>query len=104
MKKALVVLSMLIATSALADERFSADKNFTNNSTITWRVVSDVQSACEKESKRLGLGGFGYGVEACSFWDKKGSQDICTIITAKHTTHDTLAHEVRHCFQGSFHK
>lgn len=29
---------------------------------------------------------------------------ICTVYTATDTTHQILGHEVRHCFQGKFHK
>ena len=103
MKKALAVVLMLVTTNVFA-ETFSTDKNFTTQTTITWTPVDNVQARCEQESKRRGLGGFGYGVEACSFWDYKPNGDsTCTVITARKTTHDTLGHEARHCFQGKFH-
>lgn len=76
----------------------------TNNSIITWEQVDDVQQACDKESKRRGLGGFKIQVEACSFWGKRLTIDVCHIITEKKTDLDTLGHEMRHCFQGAFHK
>jgi hypothetical protein len=61
--------------------------------------VDNVQASCEKESKRRGQGGFGFGVQACTFW--QGSS--CTIIVAKQEIHHTLGHEFYHCFAGGFH-
>lgn len=79
--------------------KFSTSKNFTTQSTVTWRPVDDVQGTCERESKARGLGGFGYGVQACSFWN--GSS--CTIFTAKSASLHNLGHEALHCFQGNYH-
>ena len=73
-------------------------------SIITWEQATDVQEACDAESQRRGLGGFKIRVEACSFWGKKLGVNVCHIITEKTTDLDTLGHEMRHCFQGSFHK
>jgi hypothetical protein len=75
-----------------------------SNVSITWNRVDDVRKTCEAESKKRGYGGFGYSVEACSFWavDNKGV-NICHIFTRKKTTMHELGHEVRHCFQGTFH-
>jgi len=81
------------------ESRFSASKNFIKESKITWQVVDNVQKACEAESRRRGNGGFGYSVDACSFWDN----NTCTIITGKMTTMHEIGHEMRHCFQGNFH-
>ena len=107
--KALVIVLLLISSASIfattedPHQRFSVNKNNTNKSTITWRPVEHVQAECEKESKRLGFGGFGYPVEACSFWDKSQMNNVCTIITAKTVNFHTVGHEIRHCFQGSFH-
>jgi hypothetical protein len=78
---------------------FPASKNFTNQTTVRWEAVDNVQAACEKGSHRRGYGGFNYPVEACSFWDKS----TCHVITAKKVNFHTLGHEIRHCFQGAFH-
>lgn len=82
---------------------FDANKAYITKTTIQWLKVDDVQSACEKESRRRGLGGFGYGVEACAFWDKSFNSHQCTILTKKKTTMGVLGHEARHCFEGSWH-
>lgn len=68
---------------------------------VSWMVVpnSKVQATCETISKDSGLGGFGFAVDACSFWRK----DTCLIVTGSQTTHSELGHELRHCYQGSFH-
>ena len=93
------------ATSSIAnnwkdpESRFSTAKNFTETSIVTWQIVDNVQKACEAESRRRGNGGFGYSVEACSFWQG----NTCTIITGRTSTLHEIGHELRHCFQGNFH-
>lgn len=81
------------------ETKFSATERHADSKQITWRYTDNVQKACEAESRQRKLGGFGYAVDACSFWDKNS----CTIITARQTTMHVLGHELRHCFQGSFH-
>lgn len=93
----------VFATTENPHQEFSTGKNNTNKSTITWRPVENVQAECDKESKRLGHGGFGYPVEACSFWEKTSFNNACTIISSKTVNFHTVGHEVRHCFQGNFH-
>jgi len=109
MRKALAVLGMLATTTAFAfddnpSRPFSAGKNFTNKSTVNWIAADNVQKTCEAESRKRGNNGFGYSLEACSFWDKNSQgQDQCTIITSKNPNMHTVGHEVRHCFQGNWH-
>lgn len=106
MNKGLFLLLTIISSTAISGPftKFDATKNMTNSSIITWEQVNDVQTACDKESKKRGLGGFKIQVEACSFWGKRLTVDVCHIITEKKTDLDTLGHEMRHCFQGAFHK
>lgn len=106
MKNFIAFIAIIIfATPASAENwrdpesRFDATKSFTTVSTIRWQITDNVQKTCEAESKRRGLGGFGYSVDACSFWE--GSS--CIIITGRFTTMHEIGHEMRHCFQGSFH-
>lgn len=101
-----ILLWLALSSSAIAGPftKFDATKNMTNHSMITWDQVDDVQKACEAESRRRGLGGFKIQVEACSFWGKRLMVDVCHIITEKSTNLDTLGHEMRHCFQGAYHK
>ncbi len=88
------------ATSEDPHQNFLTSKNHTNKSVITWTTVKDVQAECDRQSHRRGYGGFNYPVEACSFWGK----DSCEIVTSKVVNFHTVGHEIRHCFQGNFHK
>jgi hypothetical protein len=110
MKKALLVLLMFAGT-VHASERFSTNSNFVTTSTIKWIQVDIVFEACDAESKNRGNGGFarlgkGLKMDGCAFWSDPtpNKTNVCTVITAKNTDHDTVGHEFRHCFQGNFHK
>ncbi len=95
------------ATTSAAQEwkdpnsRFDARRKMSDTIRLTWRTVDNVQQACESESRMRGNNGFGYGVEACSFWSLDGTE--CTIITKNRSNLHELGHEVRHCFQGNYH-
>jgi hypothetical protein len=78
---------------------FDARKNKHETITLTWIFVDNVTQTCDRESRKRRLGGFGYSVEACSFWEGTS----CTIITKKRPNGHELGHEVRHCFQGNYH-
>lgn len=113
MKKLIALISMVLLTliwqpQALAgldtnwqnpEAKFATSKNVTDTKQINWRHTDNVQKECEAESHKRKLGGFGYAVNACSFWDST----TCTIITSQQVTMHTLGHEVRHCYQGTFH-
>lgn len=102
----ILIVSLLISVNAIAadfdddpSKPFDTSANYGTQSTITWIPVDNVQKSCEAESRKRGYKGFGFGVQACSFFN--GNQ--CTIITGKKTSMHTLGHEVRHCFQGNWH-
>ena len=106
MQKLITFLATAIfATSAVAadwddpEARFDATKNFTNKSTIEWVVTKDLQTVCDRESKKRGLGGFDFPVDACSFWHGP----TCIIFTIPAATLHEIGHEMRHCFQGNYH-
>ncbi len=102
MKRLLLVLT-LVCSTAFAQDIWNKDEKWDmkKNKTITVNhiVTDNVQKTCEAESRKRGNGGFGYGVQACTFWNG----NVCTIITAKKETHHTLGHEFYHCFAGNFH-
>ena len=81
------------------EAKFDTRNNIVNQSTVTWLAVDNLQATCEAESRKRGNKGFGYTLEACSFWVK----NTCTIITKKQTSLHALGHETLHCFQGAFH-
>ena len=108
MKKLITFIVITIFTTSATAENwrdpedlFDATRNFTDSSMIKWTVTKDVQNSCEAESRKRNLGGFGFPVEACSFWDAGGKS--CIIITSPYTTMHAIGHELRHCFQGNFH-
>lgn len=105
MKQALLLL-VFVTTSVFAspnwqdpNARYSYRDNMTDHLNISVRHVDNVNTECQKESKARGLGGFGYGVDACTFWTKNS----CTIILPKKFTKEMLGHETLHCLQGAFH-
>jgi hypothetical protein len=79
---------------------FSMNKNLIETSTITWKAVDNVLEACNNEALKRGYPKYTVKLDACSFW----KENECLILTPKSLTHDTLAHEVRHCFSGNWHK
>jgi len=81
------------------EARFDASVKSVSTSTIQWVTTNDIQNVCDTESKRRGLGGFSYSVDACSFWNGAN----CIIFTRVSTTLHELGHEMRHCFQGNYH-
>jgi hypothetical protein len=106
MKQVLFIL-LLLSSSAFAIEDdpvipFSTANMITKQSMIKWTPVDDVKSTCDRESRSRGNSGFGYTVQACSFWSSSGPP-TCTIITKRNPTMHTLGHELRHCFQGNWH-
>lgn len=106
MKK--IVLAMFFTSSVFASEspydKFSNDKNFTNKTSVEWITVPDIQATCDADNlKRTGKR-FGFSVEACSHWDKSIFGNTCVIYTERKVSYWTLGHELRHCFQGFFHK
>jgi len=112
MKKALVIALMVLNANAhaqsymqsaawdKASELFDATQTITDQTVVVWKRVDNVQAGCNSESERLGVAKIPYQVQACSFWTK----NTCTIITGKKTSQHSLGHELRHCFQGDWHK
>jgi hypothetical protein len=107
--KRVLLISLLITSTAFAQEwrnpeaKFNTSKNRVNNTTVSWKVVDNVQQTCDAEGKRRGHGAFKFAVTACSFWENSLTGNSCIIITGPTTTMHELGHETRHCFQGSFH-
>ena len=103
-----ILFALLLPCAALASDwrdpnaKFNTKANRTELLAVSWMVVPNakVQATCEAISKDSGLGGFGFALDACSFWQKK----TCLIITGEQSTHAEAGHEIRHCFQGAFHR
>ena len=106
--KYLPIVLLLISTNAVADEspydKFTADNNFTTDTSVVWTQAKDINKACNAESKRLGNNGFPYKLDACSFRTKdKYGKHTCHIMTSTTMDYWTLGHELRHCFQTDWH-
>lgn len=112
MKHALFTTLFLTALTATATataaespyDKFSAKNSLTDKTTVKWVQVDDIRAGCDKESKRRGFSGYPKPIEACSFWTTTIFGDSCLIMTSRTPDYWTFGHELRHCFQGSFHK
>ena len=107
------VLLFLISTSAFARlekspyEKYSSTNNFTTSTKVTWEAVDNINKVCNEIHIKLTGKPYPYPVNACTTYKKKVlffQQYECHIITSKTTNNDILGHEIRHCFQGEFHK
>lgn len=102
----LFLLGLLLVTSAAAEnwrdpnEPFSTKRNQFGTVVVVWRPVDNVQLECEKANARRTGAPIGFEVEACSY----NVNNVCYVITSRWPTQYLLGHEVRHCFQGAFHK
>ena len=90
---------------ASAYEKYSATDNMTTVTKITWETVDNPQKVCTALKIKLTGKPYPYKVDACSSWSTNFfNQYTCHVITSKTTNNDILGHEIRHCFQGAFHK
>lgn len=82
---------------------FDMRKNETSLTTVEIRYVnaSQIQAACDEQSRKFGFNGFGAGgAMACSWnWPDK-----CLMILPEMVDMRTVGHEFMHCLQGSWHK
>jgi len=97
--KALVFLFLLVLSGCKTiDESFTTNLKITSTE-IEWIVVENADVFCS-EKKNIRVTWFEV-ITACAVWRLDFSK--CTIYTNKELTHSTLGHEIRHCFEGSFH-
>ena len=105
--KILPFFILFASVSAYAEtpyENFSVDSNITNKVNIEWQYADDIQAACDKQRQDNGEKPYTYKVQACSIWYEHKGYNTCVIITKKTLNMWSLGHEIRHCFQGAFHK
>ena len=80
----------------------TADKRIMKEVSLRWEVREDVAQYC---AKSIGMGreqAYITPPVACAVWHVASKE--CVIVTGTRTTHVALGHEVRHCFEGHFHK
>lgn len=82
---------------------FNLEKASSTQISVTIDYTDNIQQTCEKLSREHGNNGFGYAVEACSFWDENKPVSNCSIIVPKKVSMITLAHEFIHCVFGDWH-
>ena len=71
-----------------------------NNVNLTWEVREDVGDYCKQAQKKTGISNA--APIACAVWVASSNQ--CKVITGPNPNHVVLGHEVRHCFEGHFHR
>lgn len=109
------VLAVLMAVSALAHAEDAYQPinperipDRVQTVLVTLKSVNNIRQACEAENKRRFGKGFGYDMEACSFRDAimvNGEPTMtCLILVPKTTTMHIYGHELRHCYEGQWHK
>lgn len=110
MTKILFLLSLFYFDNVYAElekspyQKYSTKNNFTNDVHVEWIIVDDIQKTCDDVRVKNKNKPFPYKVDACSEWGRNlFRQYKCKIYTKKMVNNDTLGHEIRHCFQGSFH-
>jgi hypothetical protein len=75
--------------------QFEAQPNLPEK-TIRWVVVENVSAVCQNKIPALS----GQRILACSEYNNRS----CTIYTGRVTDMAIVGHEIRHCFEGAWHK
>lgn len=73
-----------------------------NTVRIQWVIRQDVTRFCAGAYQMANSQAFLTPPVACAMWDILQSE--CTVFTGPLTTHATVGHEIRHCFEGNFHR
>ncbi len=98
---AILIINSNTAMAESAKALFSTADNFTNESTVKWIQVADIQTECNKQRAKFGAKPFSGPVKACSTWTKSiFGKDQCLVITEHKTSLHIIGHEIRHCFAG----
>lgn len=80
----------------------STDQRVMNTVKLRWEVRDDVASYCANATGMDKERAYTTPPLACAIWSVAARE--CTIVTGRQTTHVALGHEVRHCFEGHFHR
>lgn len=73
-----------------------------NQTRVNWEVRDDVAHFCAHAKSMGREQSYLTPPMACAIWDILNAE--CTIVTGPVTSHVALGHEVRHCFEGHFHR
>jgi hypothetical protein len=79
-----------------------ANYRIMNQVRINWEVRADVAHFCAQAKSMGREQSYLTPPMGCAIWDiLKGE---CTVVTGPVTSHAALGHELRHCFEGHFHR
>lgn len=73
-----------------------------NSVRIKWEVRDDVANFCARAYQMGREQSYLTPPLACAVWDTAKAE--CMVVTGPVTTHVALGHELRHCFEGHFHR
>lgn len=82
---------------ASSDVPFDGDPKLRPMIEVAWFTVDDPQAVCEQQAGQR----YPYRISACAH--RVNDNRRCIIITGRRPTMGDLGHELRHCFQGSWH-
>jgi len=78
------------------------EKRLMNEVRIRWEVREDVVQVCARAIQMGKEQAYITPPVACAVWDLPKQE--CTVITGPRPTHVALGHEIRHSFEGRFHR
>ena len=73
-----------------------------NQVRINWEVRDDVAHFCAHAKSMGREQSYLTPPMGCAIWDILRAE--CTVVTGPLTSHVALGHELRHCFEGHFHR
>ena len=73
-----------------------------NDVKVRWEVRDNVAEVCGRAAKISSAQAWMTPPLACAMWNVASKE--CVIITGKRVSHVELGHELRHCFEGNFHR
>jgi hypothetical protein len=73
-----------------------------NDVKVRWEVRENVVEVCSRAAKITAAQAWMTPPLACAMWNVASKE--CVIITGKKVSHVELGHELRHCFEGNFHR
>jgi len=98
MKKLSIILCLLLAgcASVFSDPYEFETTHIRETRIIKWIVVDNADYHCKN---LMQIKSFDMRVIACASFN----EIYCTIYTESVLNHNTVGHEIRHCFQGAWH-
>jgi hypothetical protein len=73
-----------------------------NDVKVRWEVRENVSEVCSRAAQLSPTQAWMTPPLACAMWNVASKE--CVIITGKQVSHLELGHELRHCFEGNFHR